>query len=105
MSENNSKKTYLIDMDGVLVHGDSVIPGAPEFIERLKKNGNKFLVLTNNSRYTPQDLHHRLTRVGFDIEVETIDQVLKSLMQKGIILKSYDKEYQEDRFILKTVKE
>ena len=46
------KKNYLIDMDGVLVHGRKIIPGADEFIEKLKAKGIKFLVLTNNSIYT-----------------------------------------------------
>ena len=63
-------KTYLIDMDGVLVHGDTPVPGACEFIRRLRDGGHKFLILTNNSRYTPVDLQHRLARIGFDVGVE-----------------------------------
>lgn len=62
------KKTYLIDMDGVLVHGNIPVPGAPEFINRLRENGHKFLILTNNPRYTPVDLQHRLTSIGFTVE-------------------------------------
>ena len=46
-------KNYLIDMDGVLIRGMQLIPGAAEFIERLKARGSKFLVLTNNPIYTP----------------------------------------------------
>lgn len=65
-------KTYLIDMDGVLVHGQRVIPGAPEFIQRLQKGGHKYLVLTNNSRYTPTDLQHRLQKTGIDIDINHI---------------------------------
>ena len=44
---------FLLDMDGVLVHEESIIPGADAFIRRLIKAGRKFLVLTNNSIYTP----------------------------------------------------
>jgi NagD protein len=62
------KRTYLIDMDGVLVHGERVIPGAKEFIQRLRDGGHKFLILTNNSRYTPEDLQHRLNRIGISVE-------------------------------------
>jgi NagD protein len=62
------KKTYLIDMDGVLVHGKNAIPGAVEFIQRLQAGKHKFLVLTNNSRYTPTDLRHRLQTAGIDID-------------------------------------
>ncbi|MEA4909231.1 MAG: HAD family hydrolase [Chloroflexi bacterium] len=65
-------KNYLIDMDGVLVNGNVMIPGADQFIERLKSQGSKFLVLTNNSRYTPRDLSHNLRLVGLDIPPEWI---------------------------------
>ncbi|MGC8779218.1 MAG: TIGR01457 family HAD-type hydrolase, partial [Candidatus Caldatribacteriaceae bacterium] len=62
------KKAYLIDMDGVLLYGERAIPGAKEFLGRLQSSGYKFLVLTNNSRYTPRDLQHRMSRVGIEIE-------------------------------------
>ena len=55
-------------MDGVLVHGNQPVPGAPEFIQRLEGNGHKFLILTNNPRYTPVDLQHRLNHIGFSVE-------------------------------------
>jgi NagD protein len=60
-------KHYICDMDGVLVLGSQVIPGANEFIKRLQEAGSKFLVLTNNSLYTPRDLHVRLKRIGLDV--------------------------------------
>lgn len=59
-------------MDGVLVHGKRMIPGADLFIDSLKKNGIKFLVLTNNSIYTQIDLAHRLQNIGLDIKAEQI---------------------------------
>jgi NagD protein len=65
---NNEKKTYLIDMDGVLVHGERPIPGAKDFIQRLEDGGHKYLILTNNPRYTPLDLQHRLNASGFNVE-------------------------------------
>lgn len=64
------KKTYLIDMDGVLVHGERAIPGAPEFIRQLHSLEHKFVILTNNSRYTPLDLQHRLNKAGFEVGTE-----------------------------------
>jgi 5'-nucleotidase len=67
-----SPKNYLIDMDGVLVSGSSIIPGAGRFIERLKARGAKYLVLTNTSSYTPGDLAHRLQTMGLDIPLERI---------------------------------
>jgi 5'-nucleotidase len=66
------KKSYLIDMDGVLVSGRTVIKGAPEFLGRLKAGGFEYLVLTNNPIYTPRDLSHRLNRIGLPVPPERI---------------------------------
>lgn len=65
-----TKKTFLIDMDGVLLYGDRALPGAKEFIERLQKKDYKFLILTNNSRYTPFDLQHRMVKAGIELEAQ-----------------------------------
>jgi NagD protein len=59
-------------MDGVLVHEGEPVPGAPEFINRIGRSGKPFLVLTNNSIYTPRDLQARLLRMGFDLPEEAI---------------------------------
>lgn len=66
------KKNYLIDMDGVLVKGRSLIPGADGFIDRLKQNDCKFLILTNNPLYTQRDLEHRLKSSGLNVPAENI---------------------------------
>ncbi|MGE5557781.1 MAG: HAD-IIA family hydrolase [Bacillota bacterium] len=68
--DTKAKKSYLIDMDGVLVHGARAIPGANQFIGRLNEQGHKFLILTNNSRYTPQDLQHRLNAADIMVTTE-----------------------------------
>jgi NagD protein len=60
-------KNYVLDMDGVLYRGNHLIPGAREFIERLQKNGNPFLFLTNNSQRTPLDFQRKLERMGLDV--------------------------------------
>lgn len=49
-------EAWLTDMDGVLVHEEKAIPGANEFIGALRDKGTPFLLLTNNSIYTPRDL-------------------------------------------------
>jgi NagD protein len=59
-------------MDGVLVSGRQLIPGADEFIQRLKSSGREWLVLTNNPLYTPRDLAYRLQTIGLDIPAERI---------------------------------
>ena len=65
-------KAYLIDMDGVLISGETVIPGAADFLERLRSAGARFMMLTNNSRFTPRDHQARLQAVGLDIDAESI---------------------------------
>jgi NagD protein len=68
----NTAKNYLIDMDGVLVSGRTLIPGADRFIERLQAAQIEYLVLTNNPLYTPGDLAHRLQATGLSIPSERI---------------------------------
>ncbi len=70
--EERVLKNYLIDMDGVLVSGQKLIPGASDFIHALQDNDLGYLVLTNNSIYTPPDLSHRLHMMGLDIPGEKI---------------------------------
>jgi len=63
-------KSYLIDMDGVLVRGSELVPGADGFIARLHARKIKFLILTNNPMHTPADLQHRLQRVGINVTAD-----------------------------------
>ena len=72
MTSTRRIDTWLTDMDGVLVHEDDPIAGAAEFIEALKASGRAFLVLTNNSIYTPRDLRARLLRSGIDVPEDAI---------------------------------
>ena len=67
-----AKKNFLIDMDGVLVHGKKMIDGADRFIENLKTDKRKFAILTNNPKYTTRDLAHRLQSSGLDIDEKHI---------------------------------
>jgi NagD protein len=65
-------KSWLMDMDGVLVSEQDAIPGANDFLTRLRELGLPFLVLTNNSIYTQRDLTARLRRTGLDVPEESI---------------------------------
>ncbi len=65
-------KAHLIDMDGVLITGNQAIPGAAEFLNRLRAAGAPFMLLTNNSRLTPHDHHARLQSLGLEIEADCI---------------------------------
>src|ERR1700704_6170355 len=65
-------RSWLMDMDGVLVREEQPIPGAAEFLARLRELGTPFLVLTNNSIYTRRDLAARLAANGLDVPEEAI---------------------------------
>jgi NagD protein len=64
--------SWLMDMDGVLVHEEHALPGAAEFLTRLRELGTPFLVLTNNSIYTRRDLAARLRASGLEVPEESI---------------------------------
>lgn len=58
---------WMCDMDGVLVHEGQLVPGADQFVGALQRSGRSFLVLTNNSIFTPRDLAARLSNLGIDL--------------------------------------
>jgi NagD protein len=62
----------MCDMDGVLVNGGVAVPGADRFLAALDKAGFSFLVLTNNSRFSPNDLASRLADSGLAIPPEAL---------------------------------
>jgi NagD protein len=72
MAERRKIECWLTDMDGVLVHEGRALPGAAEVIKQWKDDGLRFLVLTNNSIYTPRDLAARLKATGLAIPEEAI---------------------------------
>jgi NagD protein len=63
---------YLIDMDGVIYRGSSLIPGANKFIHELRASNIPFMFLTNNSQRTRRDIATRLQRAGIEIEPEHV---------------------------------
>jgi len=65
-------RSWLTDMDGVLVHEGTALPGAADFVRALRDAGRPFLILTNNSIFTPRDLHARLASSGLDVPEEAI---------------------------------
>ena len=57
-------------MDGVIYHGNVILPGVREFIDWLQKNNKEYLFLTNNSSLTPKELQLKLQRLGLDVPEE-----------------------------------
>lgn len=64
------KKGFICDMDGVIYHGNRILPGAAEFIRWLQENDKEFLFLTNNSGMTPKELQQKLERMGVRVSEE-----------------------------------
>jgi NagD protein len=66
------KKSFIMDMDGVIYYGNSLIDGAKQFIGKLKEHKIKYLFLTNNSSQTPLDLSKKLKLLGIDVSPKNI---------------------------------
>ncbi|MFN8636864.1 MAG: HAD-IIA family hydrolase [Chloroflexota bacterium] len=70
MSDNRQfvpPRGFLVDLDGVVYHGDTVIPAAPGFFRYLRARGIPFLLTTNNSTLGPPQYVEKLARM--DIQV------------------------------------
>jgi NagD protein len=63
-----SRKAFISDMDGVIYHGNKLLPGVPEFVEWLKRENKKFLFLTNSSERTQRELREKMMRLGIDLD-------------------------------------
>jgi NagD protein len=72
MTDRSRIACWLTDMDGVLVHEDIVLPGAAELTRQWHDAGTPFLVLTNNSIFTPRDLSARLGQAGLEVPEDAI---------------------------------
>ena len=62
------KQGFICDMDGVIYHGNKLLPGVKEFVCWLSEKGKNFLFLTNSSQYTPKELQQKLARMGLDVD-------------------------------------
>ena len=70
MHELRLKKAFICDMDGVVYHGNRLLPGAKEFVNWVKREHKRFLFLTNSSERSPRELAQKLGRLGIDVEEE-----------------------------------
>ena len=68
LDDIRNKKGFICDMDGVIYHGNKLLPGVKEFVDWLYKEDKKFLFLTNSSDRSPRDLQQKLQRMGLDID-------------------------------------
>jgi len=65
-----SKSGFIIDMDGVIYHGNTLLPGVTKFLKWLEDSGKSYLFLTNASQRTPKELHEKMERLGIIIGEE-----------------------------------
>jgi NagD protein len=70
MKRLHNMKAFICDMDGVIYHGNKLLPGVLQFIEWLKLEKKQFLFLTNNSHRTPREQREKLLRLGVDVDEE-----------------------------------
>lgn len=63
MEELRRKKGFICDMDGVIYHGNRLLPGVKEFVEWLYREQKNFLFLTNSSERSPKELQHQPNRL------------------------------------------
>lgn len=68
--ELKNKTAFISDMDGVIYHGNNLLPGAADFVRMLEKRRLKYLFLTNSSERTPRELAEKLSRLGVDVAPE-----------------------------------
>lgn len=68
MDNVRNKKAFICDMDGVIYHGNNLLPGAIDFVAWLKDNNKKFLFLTNSSERSPRELSQKLARLGVQVD-------------------------------------
>ncbi len=85
-------KGYLFDIDGTIVLGDVLIPGAKEKIEELRKCGKKIGFYTNNSSKNPKSYIEKFTKLGIEAE-------LKEIITAGGVLADYLKNSCKDKKI------
>ena len=62
------KQGFICDMDGVIYHGNQLLPGVKKFVSWLAKEGKNYLFLTNSSQHTPKELQQKLARMGLDVD-------------------------------------
>ena len=70
LTKLKNKKGFICDMDGVIYHGDKLLPGVKEFVEWLHKENKNYVFLTNSSERSPRELRQKLLRMGLDVAEE-----------------------------------
>ena len=70
MKEILEKKGFICDMDGVIYHGNEILPGVLDFVNWMIDNDKKFVFLTNSPERTPHELSMKLERMGLSVSAD-----------------------------------
>ena len=89
MQNIREKIGFICDMDGVIYHGNKILPGVTEFVNWMLENEKKFVFLTNCSERTPQELSMKLERMGLNVPA---DRFYTSAMATAAFLHSQNKD-------------
>ena len=70
MEQLRNKKGFICDMDGVIYHGNMLLPGVEEFLQWLERKEKRYIFLTNSSERSPRELQQKLMRLGLSVSEE-----------------------------------
>ncbi|MDR2480127.1 MAG: HAD-IIA family hydrolase [Treponema sp.] len=70
LEQIRSKRAFIIDMDGVIYHGNRLLKGAAELVEWMERQSKAYLFLTNSSERSPMELAQKLARLGIAVDPE-----------------------------------
>ena len=75
---------WVIDMDGVLYRGQTVLPHVQDFLRTLEARRLPYILATNNSMQTQRQYVEKLDRMGIEV---SIDRILTSAVATSVWLK------------------
>ncbi|MCP4571215.1 MAG: HAD-IIA family hydrolase [bacterium] len=78
MKRPGTVRSYLLDIEGVLVRDKSYepVPGAVDWFARLAASGRPYCLVSNNTTHAPDELTARLTSAGFPVDADRLVGVL-----------------------------
>ena len=70
MEQIQKKIGFICDMDGVIYHGNQILPGVRDFVNWMIENEKRFVFLTNSAERTPHELSMKLERMGLSVPAD-----------------------------------
>jgi 4-nitrophenyl phosphatase len=70
--KTNLISNFILDMDGVLWHGETPVPGLASFFDEIDRRQIGYILATNNATKTQQQYAEKFKRFGVEVPVERI---------------------------------